>query len=127
LKWRWLTHKKICLSLVICLAVFSNACTRKSENKTEVAKAADPVRGRRIYLANCVACHNIDPSKDGSIGPAIKGASQVLLEAKVLTGKYPPGHSPKRKTLSMPLYSYLKSDIRHLEAYLATDSGKPSS
>ena len=51
----------------------------------------------------------------------------MLLEAKVLTGKYPPGHTPKQKTQAMPLYSYLKSEIRHLEAYLATDSGKPSS
>lgn len=72
-----------------------------------------------------MACHNINPSKDGSIGPAIQGSSQTLLEAKVLAGKYPPGHSAKRKTLAMPLYSYLKADIRHLAAYLAGDLSTP--
>jgi len=113
--------------LFFFLVLLLSGCSKRSEPDSLASQKADPVRGRRIYIGNCVVCHNIDPSKDGSLGPAIQGSSEILLQAKVLTGKYPPGHSPKRKTLSMPLYSYLKSDIRHLEAYLATDSGKPAS
>jgi len=113
--------------LFLFLVFLLSGCSKRSEPISAVSQKGDPVKGRRLYLANCVACHNIDPSKDGSLGPAIQGSSQTLLEAKVLTGKYPPGHNPKRKTLVMPLHSYLKPDIRHLEAYLATDSGKPSS
>lgn len=109
----------------ICLAFFLNACTEKSETKTEAAKGADPARGRRVYLANCIACHAFDPAKDGSIGPAVHGASESLLQVKILTGRYPAGYTPKRKTQAMPLYSYLKSEIRHLAAFLA-ESGKPS-
>ena len=33
----------------------------------------DAERGRQIYLAQCTACHNRDPERDGPLGPAIKG------------------------------------------------------
>ena len=34
--------------------------------------------------------------EDGSVGPAVAGASRELIEAKVLRGEYPPGYTPKR-------------------------------
>ena len=33
-------------------------------------------RGRQVYLAHCVACHNTDPAQPGPLGPPIKGASR---------------------------------------------------
>ena len=69
-------------------------------------------------MANCIACHNNDPAKDGPIGPAIKGSPKELLAARVLSMSYPPGYTPKRPTKVMPQFPYLKSEIPYLAAYL---------
>jgi len=95
------------------------ACAKDSnQQKKEVAQKGDPVKGRGIYLANCAVCHNSDPAKDGPLGPAIKGSSRPLLEARVLSANYPPGYKPKRNTSAMPPMPYLKSEIPNLEAFL---------
>ena len=63
----------------------------------------DPAtRGKQIYLAECIACHNTDPTKAGPVGPAIKGSSRELLEARILRAGYPAGNTPKRNTSLMP-------------------------
>jgi mono/diheme cytochrome c family protein len=75
-----------------------------------------------VYIANCVACHNSDPAKEGSIGPAIAGSSQELLEHRVLRTEYPAGYTPKRDTQMMPTFPFLKEEIPYLATYLADDS-----
>lgn len=75
-------------------------------------------RGKGVYLANCITCHNPDPRLDGSIGPAVAFSSLALLEARVLTRSYPPGYIPKRKSEMMPDFPQLKDDIPGLHAYL---------
>ena len=82
------------------------------------AAAGDPARGRQVWLGQCVACHNPDPSKDGPVGPAVKGASRELLEARMLRGEYPPGYTPKRNTNVMPPRPDLAPNIPDLAAYL---------
>ena len=52
------------------------------------------------------------------MGPAVKGASKALLEAKVLHGTYPAGYTPKRPTKVMPPTPALAPDIDALAAYL---------
>ena len=64
------------------LALTVTACSKDSDQNAEAAKDPDWQRGRAVYVANCVACHNNDPSKDGPIGPANKGSSRELLEAR---------------------------------------------
>lgn len=76
-------------------------------------------RGRRVYLAQCTACHAPDPARPGPVGPAVKGASRELLEAKVLRGSYPPGYVPQRPTTIMPPQPALAPEIPALAAYLA--------
>lgn len=80
--------------------------------------AGDPVRGRQVWMANCVACHNPDPSKDGTLGPAVKGAPSTVLEARVLRAEYPAGYMPKRATKVMPPRPDLAAAIPDLAAYL---------
>ena len=75
-------------------------------------------RGRQVYLAQCIACHAMDPSQPGPVGPPLKGATRELLEAKLLTGRYPPGYTPKRPTAIMPPQPQAARDIEALADFL---------
>ena len=84
------------------------------------SRAPDPVeKGRMVYITNCVVCHNPNPNLPGSQGPAIAGASEALLEARVLHLNYPPGYMPQRKTHAMRAFPQLKNQIGDLYAFLA--------
>jgi mono/diheme cytochrome c family protein len=82
------------------------------------ASSGNAELGRRVYLARCTACHNADPSRDGQVGPAIKGAPLELVRTRVLWAAYPPGYAPKRGTRIMPPQPDLVSRINDLAAYL---------
>jgi mono/diheme cytochrome c family protein len=83
------------------------------------AQPGDFAKGEGVYKINCAACHNpTDSSKDGPIGPAIKGASRELLVARVMSGNYPPGYTPKRETKLMPPMVHLKDEIDNLTEFL---------
>lgn len=85
---------------------------------TSAFAAGDAAKGKQVFMANCMACHNIDPAKDGAIGPAIKGTSTALLEKRLLAGAYPAGYKPKRDTKMMPPMPHLKGSIPDLAAFL---------
>jgi len=102
---------------VVCLMTATVSCSK--DNDQSSGKSPDWQRGRAVFLANCIACHNNDPSKDGSIGPAIAGSSKELLEARVLSTSYPPNYKPKRPTKVMPQFPFLKEELPYLAAYLA--------
>ena len=107
------------MKLLFCFAILAgfalSACSKESSDSP---KSADWQRGRAVYIANCVACHNNDTSKDGPIGPAIKESSRELLEARVLSTSYPPNYRPKRPTKVMPQFPFLKDEIPYLATYL---------
>jgi mono/diheme cytochrome c family protein len=107
------TSKSFCLVIFFTLVV--SACSKKSEQSRQ---NPDWERGRAVYVANCVACHNSDPSKDGPIGPALKGSPKELIEYRVLRTEYPPGYQPKRNTKIMPTFPFLKTEIPYLAVYL---------
>ena len=91
---------------------FSLACTRGGDGAVE--------RGKRAYAANCTACHNPDPGREGTVGPAIAGSSLELVRARVLKAEYPPGYTPKRDSHLMPAQPFLASDVPDLAAYLGS-------
>jgi len=101
--------------LIFLLILAASACSKESEPS---GQNPDWKRGRAVYVANCVACHNSDPSKDGPIGPALKGSPPELIEYRVLRTQYPPGYKPKRHTQVMPTFPFLKTEIPYLVAYL---------
>jgi mono/diheme cytochrome c family protein len=101
--------------ITLCLVMSLSSCSKK---KTASGEDQDFERGRSVYVANCVACHNNDPSKDGPLGPAIKGSPKELLEARVLHNSYPPNYQPKRPTKVMPSFPFLEPEIPYLAAYL---------
>ena len=94
-------------------AFFVAAC---GETKKDEPTSAE--RGRRVYLANCTACHNSDPGLPGAVGPALAGCQRELIEARVLRAEYPPGYTPKRPTRVMSAMPYLAGNIDDLAAYL---------
>jgi len=52
---------------LLALAVALGGCSDSG-----LSPAAE--RGRQVYLAHCIACHNTDPTQPGSLGPPIKGS-----------------------------------------------------
>lgn len=84
--------------------------------------AGDIAKGKRLYLSNCIQCHNKDPNLKGSIGPEMIDAPLEVMTAKVMTGKYPEvlpaGFVPKRKTKAMRPIVKLKADIPDIHAYV---------
>ncbi len=104
----------------LACALVLGACSGESESsgKTD-PKAALATRGRSVYMAYCIACHNADPTKPGGLGPPTAGASRELLEAKVLRGEYPPGYLPLRDTNAMIPLPHLEGEIEALTVFLA--------
>jgi mono/diheme cytochrome c family protein len=88
------------------------------EGTPEQVTAELAKRGAGVYAGNCTACHNPDPTQDGTLGPAIAGSSMELLEARVVQGKYPEGYTPKRDTAVMMPLAYLEPELPALHAYL---------
>lgn len=86
-------------------------------------ESAEPVdlyaQGETVYKNVCVACHDADPSRRGSLGPAIAGSSRELIEARVVHGKFPPGYTPKEASSLMPAFPHLAGSVDALAAYLA--------
>jgi mono/diheme cytochrome c family protein len=110
-------HARLAIVL-LCASLTFSACSGDSDNSPKASKDPDWQRGRAIYVANCVACHNNDPAKDGPIGPALKGSPQELVKFRVLRTEYPPGYKPKRDTKVMPTFPFLETEIKYLAAYL---------
>ena len=97
-------------SFIVPLLFLLSACAQGGDDAAS--------RGKQVYLAECIACHHNDPAKDGPLGPAVKGSSQELLEAKVVRGGYTPGYIPKRTSAVMPPIPKLAPKIPELAAFL---------
>ena len=102
---------RVALPLAAALALAVSGCSERG-----LSPSAE--RGRQVYLAQCTACHNTDPGQPGSVGPPVRGSSRALLEAKVLSGTYPPGYTPKRPTKVMVPLPAVAPEIAALADYL---------
>ena len=90
---------------------------QKKLNKT-VALTTDIEKGRMVYFANCVSCHNNNTKKPGSIGPEVYGVPIDVLTQKIISGKYPKNYRPKRTSKLMPLMPHLNKEISNLHAFI---------
>lgn len=79
-------------------------------------------KGKKIFLSNCIQCHNKDPNKKGSLGPELIDTPLEVMIYKVTTGKYPPklpaGFIPKRKTKAMRSFPKLRGEIPAIHAWI---------
>lgn len=115
---RFPVFDRLGLLVVAALAtLFVSAC--KPAKLAPPSATPDAARGKQIYLGNCISCHNADPTKDGSIGPAVAGSPRDLIEARVLHGQYPPGYKPKRGTNVMQPLPFLQPNLDDIAAFLA--------
>ena len=119
------------LFFAFLLIMLFSSCEKKSIKQEEaeseldqkklnnnIALTTDIDKGRMVYFANCVSCHNNNPKKPGSIGPEVFGVSIDVLTQKIVSGKYPENYSPKRTSKIMPLMPHLKKDISKLHAFI---------
>ena len=100
------------------LIALGAALTLAACSETPSPTGPNAERGRQLYLAQCIACHNSDPAMAGPLGPPVKGSPRDVLESKVLKGTYPPGYTPKRSTTLMPAQPALEGEIGNLAAFL---------
>jgi mono/diheme cytochrome c family protein len=98
---------------VLALAAVLAGCSGQGSSLSPEAE-----RGRQAYVANCTSCHSSDPAQNGPLGPAVKGSSRQLLEARVLRGTYPSGYTPKRPSAVMQPMPHLAGSLDDLAAYL---------
>jgi mono/diheme cytochrome c family protein len=101
------------LFAVACLLQTLSACGKRRETGDPEVNA-----GRALYMSHCISCHNVDPSRDGSLGPAIKGSSLELVRARVLRGEYPAGYVPKRTTHIMVKLPLMEEDVARIHKFL---------
>ena len=118
---------RLFISLLL-IAIVSN-CEKKSIKQEEaevdqnkitnsVALKTDIEKGRMVYFANCVSCHNNNTKKPGSIGPEVYGVPIDVLTQKIISGKYPKNYRPKRTSKLMPLMPHLNKEISNLHAFI---------
>ena len=98
--------------VVIPIAAALVGCSGQS------ALSPEAERGRQVYLAHCTSCHSSEPAQNGPLGPAVKGSSRALLEARLLRGAYPPGYTPKRPSAVMQPMPHLAGSLDDLGAFL---------
>jgi mono/diheme cytochrome c family protein len=112
------------LVLVACSGEPEGAGAPASEGAADAPAepAPDPARlaarGEQVYRTACIACHALDPTQPGAVGPALAGSSLELLRAKVLRNEYPPGYTPKRETRAMVPLPHVEPDLPAVAAYL---------
>lgn len=86
------------------------------------SQTPDLDKGKRLYLSNCIQCHNKDPNLKGSLGPEMIDAPLSVMTSKVMTGLYPnplpAGFTPKRTTKSMRKIPKLEKDIPLIHAWV---------
>ncbi len=97
-----------------CVLQLMTACGKKQ------SAGGDPEveAGRGLYLAHCIACHNVNPALDGSLGPSLKGSALELVQARVMRGEYPPGYTPKRTTKIMVKLPLTEEDVGKIHKFL---------
>ena len=96
----------------LALAAAVAGCSGQAELSPEAE------RGRQAYLTQCTSCHSSDPAQNGPLGPAVKGSTRELLEARLLRGAYPAGYTPKRPSAVMQPMPHLAASLDDLAAYL---------
>ena len=110
--------REIAIACAVLYIVLSCLMTSACHSNSPSTAGASAARGKTIYQTQCIACHNSNPKKPGTLGPEVFGSSRALIESRVVHATYPPGHTPKRATHMMTPLPHLKNEIDSLHLYL---------
>jgi len=103
-------------------AAASNAPVAKKAEPEVIYNEVDLAKGKELYLAQCIRCHNADPNIKGPIGPEMVDAPLDVMKYKVATGRYPDvlpeGFVPKRTTKQMTKLPAVVPDVPSIHAYV---------
>ncbi len=103
----------------LALAFFSSCLNAQTPDQKLLS------RGKAVYMANCIACHNKDPNKKGALGPELANSPLSVFLIKVANGnEYPQGYVPKRKTKLMKKFPHLKSEVPAIHAWIQSIAKK---
>ena len=121
--------KSLWVGVLIFVVVMGVGCTKSQPTTPASGAAAESpsvieeklvAHGKSVYQTYCISCHNLNPTLDGAVGPALAGSSRELVEARILHGTYPDGYKPKRMTGVMPQFPQLKDEVAALAAFLGS-------
>ena len=90
-------------------------------NDRSITLIGDSAKGKAIYYLNCIACHNLDPKKQGSIGPQTYGYSKELLSKKIFFANIQ-RIQIKKVGGAEPIMLNLDKEITNLYAFLNAPS-----
>jgi mono/diheme cytochrome c family protein len=105
-------------SVFLVLIIASLSACKNGGNEAPLSDLA--LHGKSVYLSNCIACHNQNPTLAGSVGPDIANSSLELITARVMRAQYPANYKPKRQSHLMIALPQLEKEIPALHAYLNT-------
>lgn len=100
---------------LMAFALFISLTNLKAD---EAANSKQLERGKAVYMSTCIACHNRDPNKKGSIGPELVGTPLEVMMLKVPKGEYPKDYTPKRKTKIMQKWPQFAKDVPAIHAWI---------
>lgn len=118
----------ISLLMLLAFGLGFSSCESKDGSQSKAAGSQNLSKdelilvGKRIYQANCISCHDMDPKKAGPFAPPVWGSSQELITERVLNAAYPQGYKPQRTTRIMVALPHLKEQIPAIHQYLNTES-----
>lgn len=101
------------MKLITLILIATISLQSKAENE-----------GKRLYITKCAGCHNLNPNKNGSVGPDLVTTPLDAFRVKVLQGKYPSGYAPKRRTKAMQKFQGLTNSVDLIYNYIQTFKGK---
>lgn len=100
------------LILVFTLFSFNSEAQRIPTDQIDIQE------GKRVYILNCVRCHNSNPNKPGTIGPDLVTTPLEVFRTKVPHGTYPLGYVTKRRTKIMPRFLHLTNRVDQVYKYI---------
>lgn len=101
----------------ILIFLFTLACFNSDAGSYPTDRVQN-LEGKRLYVANCIRCHNSDPTKAGVIGPELYTTPSNVFRTKVPEGTYPSGYTPKRRSKIMPKFKGLTNKTQLLYNYI---------